>query len=191
MSRRGFTLIEMVVATFLIALLGTLLALSWKAFGIPAVQVEARARLALSANLAAASLAQDMGGSLLKREGKANRFDLSDPVQVYRVYVFDSWQPSEDQHEYPVRLRFRREDQQDTILTISYYVEHSNSTLVRVEEEFNSKTTVATHITDLRVVPFVVNMVRAPFVSYVKFTVTYGPYWQYEGEYTLIVKDPQ
>ena len=39
-SRRGFTLIEMVVATFLIALLGLLLALSWKTFGIPAVQVQ-------------------------------------------------------------------------------------------------------------------------------------------------------
>src|SRR3954468_23624981 len=92
-SRRGFTLIEMVVATFLIALLSTLVALAWKVFGVPAVKVEARARLALSANLAAASLAQDMGGYQVRLEGKTGP---GDAVLVYRLYKFDSWQNTED-----------------------------------------------------------------------------------------------
>jgi type II secretory pathway pseudopilin PulG len=176
-SRRGYLLIEMVVTTFLMSLLGMLLILAWKAFGVPAVEVEARARLALAANLAAESLSRDMGGYQAKLEGKTAP---GDPVQVYRLYKFAGWQNPDDMHAYPVRLRFQREDQasNSTKLTISYYVNPSARALVRLEEESGAMTTVATHITSLQVVPV---------VNQVSFTVSY---WRYEGTYTLSPMNP-
>ncbi len=133
----------MVVATFLIALLSTLLALSWKAFGIPAVEVEARARLALSANLAASSLAQDLGGYQVRLEAKPGPVDVSPvtskQVQIYRLYKFVGSLDRDTQHPYPLRLSFERENlptESDSVhLTISYYVDSDTNTLVRLEEE--------------------------------------------------------
>ena len=59
--RRGFTVIEMTIAGFLMVVLGLLLAQAWAAFGRPAISAIARARLAQEANLAAESLAHDVG----------------------------------------------------------------------------------------------------------------------------------
>lgn len=101
--RRGFSLTEMVTTTFLMTLLAMLLIMAWKTFGVPAVEVEARARLAVAANLAGASLAQDTGGYQVRLEGKTGP---GDSVLVHRLYKFESWQPSDDAHPYPVRLRF-------------------------------------------------------------------------------------
>jgi prepilin-type N-terminal cleavage/methylation domain-containing protein len=63
-QRDGFTLIEMAIATALTGLLGVLCLLSWKAFGVPAVDSYYRGRVAGEAIMAAASLATDLGGSL-------------------------------------------------------------------------------------------------------------------------------
>ena len=52
-NRRGYTLIELVVASFLTVQIGMVLILTWKAFGVSALQVEERARLTVNANLAA------------------------------------------------------------------------------------------------------------------------------------------
>jgi prepilin-type N-terminal cleavage/methylation domain-containing protein len=179
-SRRGFTLIEMAVATFLIALLGTLLALAWKVFGVPAVDVEARARLALSANLAAAALTQDMCGYQVRLEGKTGHGDL---VQVYRLYKFDSWQNTEDH----VCLLFKPENPASNLksIIISYYVD--SSTLVREEVDTQAvpevvlpavTTTVATHVSKL---------VVDPITNQVGITVSY---WRYEGTYNLSPINP-
>jgi prepilin-type N-terminal cleavage/methylation domain-containing protein len=62
--RQGFTLIEMAIATALTGLLGVLCLLSWKAFGVPAVDSYYRGRVAGEAIMAATSLATDLGGSL-------------------------------------------------------------------------------------------------------------------------------
>lgn len=59
--RRGFTIIEMTFAGFLMVVVGLLLAQVWTAFGRPAISALARARLAQEANLAAESLARDVG----------------------------------------------------------------------------------------------------------------------------------
>ncbi len=59
--RRGFTLVEMTVTIFLMALVGTLLGNAWLAFGRPAIAVVARCRVAQEANLAAEALAYDVG----------------------------------------------------------------------------------------------------------------------------------
>lgn len=59
--RRGFTTIEMMFAAILMGVVGMLLAQSWTAFGRPAISALARAKLAQEANLAAESLARDVG----------------------------------------------------------------------------------------------------------------------------------
>jgi prepilin-type N-terminal cleavage/methylation domain-containing protein len=59
--RRGFSLVEMTVTVFLMALVGLLLGHAWAAFGRPAIGVVARCRVAQEANLAAEALAYDVG----------------------------------------------------------------------------------------------------------------------------------
>lgn len=59
--RRGFTIVEMTLAGFLMAVVGLLLAQAWAGFGRPAISALARARLAQEANIAAESLSRDVG----------------------------------------------------------------------------------------------------------------------------------
>ncbi len=63
-ARRGFTLIEIVVASGLGALLAAVLASVWSGLGRPLVDASIRARLAQEATLAIATLAHDFSGSL-------------------------------------------------------------------------------------------------------------------------------
>jgi prepilin-type N-terminal cleavage/methylation domain-containing protein len=172
--RRGYTLIEMAVTSFLMALLSMLLILAWKAFGVPAVEVEARARVALAANLAAESLVRDLGGYQVRREGKSG---TDDEVRVYRLYRYYEKLPPDEGHPYPLRLHFKREDQEQSKLTISYFVDSSTHTLVRLEEESGASTTVATHVTDLVVTT----------AGEIDFTVSYR---RFRGTFTLNVNDP-
>ncbi|QDV39671.1 prepilin-type N-terminal cleavage/methylation domain-containing protein [Tautonia plasticadhaerens] len=75
--RGGFTLVEMACAVVLTGLLGVLLASTWAAFGVPAVESYRRGRLAREAIMAAASLRADLGGSLpvpIGRLGEAADF---------------------------------------------------------------------------------------------------------------------
>jgi prepilin-type N-terminal cleavage/methylation domain-containing protein len=175
-NRRGYTLIELVVASFLISLLSMLLILAWKTFGLPALEVETRARITIDANLAAESLARDLSGYQVKREGKSGP---ADPIQVYRLYKFESRLDPDDTHPYPLRLRFKREDQatNPTVITVSYYVNSSTSTLVRTEEESGTPITVATHVKNLEFTQS----------NQISFTVSYR---QFEGTYTLDVDYP-
>jgi prepilin-type N-terminal cleavage/methylation domain-containing protein len=59
--RRGFSLVEMTVTIFLMALVGVVLGDAWLAFGRPAITTVARCRVAQEANLAAEALAYDVG----------------------------------------------------------------------------------------------------------------------------------
>ena len=58
-NRRAYMLIELVVASFLTVQIGMVLVLTWKAFGVSALQVEERASLTVNANLAAESFTRD------------------------------------------------------------------------------------------------------------------------------------
>jgi prepilin-type N-terminal cleavage/methylation domain-containing protein len=60
-ARRGFTVIEMMLTAFLMALLAMVLGNAWAAFGRPAISSVARCRVAQEANLAAEALARDIG----------------------------------------------------------------------------------------------------------------------------------
>jgi prepilin-type N-terminal cleavage/methylation domain-containing protein len=175
-SRHGFTMIELMVASFLVSLLFLVLMMSWKTFGVPAMEVEARARLSLSANLAAESLAKDLGGYQVLLEGKSGSNDV---VQVYRLYKFDSLD-TDVNRSYPLRIRFKREDQatNPVTLTVSYYVNSETNTLVRLVEESESSTTVATHIKSLEVTAS----------NVINVTVSYK---LFEGVFSLQVSLPQ
>ena len=80
--RRGFSLTEMVVAAVLATLLMSLLAMSWVAFGRPALEVEARARIAQEGILATQSIACDLGGFLADTPGQTGTLV---PVSIRRL----------------------------------------------------------------------------------------------------------
>lgn len=68
--RRGFTVLELSVATGLLALLAILIGNVWVGFGRPAAEAARRARRATEAGLAAAALAADLGGNLADESGQ-------------------------------------------------------------------------------------------------------------------------
>jgi type II secretory pathway pseudopilin PulG len=63
-ARRAFSLVEVLVVMFLLVLLTGLIAGAWSGLGRPVADVAAQSRLSIEANLAAASFARDLGGSL-------------------------------------------------------------------------------------------------------------------------------
>jgi prepilin-type N-terminal cleavage/methylation domain-containing protein len=172
--RRGYTLIEMAVTSFLMTLLSMLLILAWKAFGVPAVEVESRARVAAAASLAAESLGRDLGGYQVRKEGKSGP---DDQVRVDRLYRYFEKLPPDGLHPYPIRLHFQREDQGAVMLTISYYVDQGTQSLVRLEEESGALTIVATHVTDLALTA----------AGVINFTVSYR---RFRGTFAMSVIDP-
>jgi hypothetical protein len=64
-------MMEMIIASMLTGMLGILLAQACMTFGRPALEVEARARIAQEAILASQSLACDLGGFLADSQGRA------------------------------------------------------------------------------------------------------------------------
>ena len=84
--RAGITMTEMVVATVLATLLMMMLATTWAAFGRPALEVEARARIEQEGILAAQSLACDFGGFLADTPGRTATVGVGsqNPYQFHR-----------------------------------------------------------------------------------------------------------
>ncbi len=85
---RGFTIMEMVVATFLAALLALLLATAAATFVRPAGEVDGRTRLALEASMAAEALARDLGGYLADNSGNPGN------LTQYQFSKTSSWIPA-------------------------------------------------------------------------------------------------
>src|SRR6516164_8231331 len=81
-ARRGFSLIETMLTSILAALLGVLLGMSCATFGRPALEVDARARIAQEGILATQSLACDLGGFLADTSGRSGSLNQ---------YVFVNW----------------------------------------------------------------------------------------------------
>ena len=84
--RRGYSLIETMVASILAAFLGILLALSCASFGRSALEVESRARITQEGILAAQSIACDFGGFLADAPGRTG---------TLTQYSFTSWDVSQ------------------------------------------------------------------------------------------------
>jgi type II secretory pathway component PulJ len=68
--RHGSTLLEVMLVSILMSLLVILVSEVWAAFGRPAADIVARCQVAQEARLAAASLADDLGGCLANGEGR-------------------------------------------------------------------------------------------------------------------------
>lgn len=180
--RTGFTLMELIVASFLISLLSMLSIMAWKTFGVPAVRVEQRTRIALSANLAAESLARDLSGCLLLKEARSE----TDLNQIERPYRFDSRLAADTDHPYPLRLHFKSGDDPPKEKTVSYWVDSSSSTgmlMRRDEQSGDPPVVVAAHVTALQVPP----ILEGETSFTIGFTVSYR---DFEGTYAMTVKNP-
>jgi hypothetical protein len=159
--RRGYIMIEMVVAALLATLLATLLGLACATFARPALEVEARARIAQEAILAAQSLACDFGGFLADPQGRTG--DLSQ-------FQFLDWDLS---HGDTLLLNFRGAGAQDVIV-VAY--ELQGDRLVRSNSATGVTTTVAGHVTGFAVAPDPNNANQAQIqvtISYRFFAVTH------------------
>jgi hypothetical protein len=66
----GFSVIEMVIVSFLTVLLSAIIGSVWNVFCFPALDVASRCQLTLEANLAAAALSRDCGGFLNTPDGR-------------------------------------------------------------------------------------------------------------------------
>ena len=67
----GFSVIEMVVVSFLMVVLSMILSAIWWAFCLPALDVAARCQTVQEANLAASALARDCGGYFSESDGSS------------------------------------------------------------------------------------------------------------------------
>ena len=151
-NRRAYVLIELVVASFLTVQMGMVLVLTWKAFGVSALQVEERARLTVNANLAAESITRDWCGYQIRSEALPSPYSST---QVDRLYKFlPPRLPSDaNHHPYPLRLVFQEVGPPSSTITISYNYDSATSRLIRYDETAGTSTTVASHVTSLEVSP--------------------------------------
>ncbi len=69
-QRSAFTLVEIMVVSFLMAFLATLLGVVWSGFGRPLTDAITRAQIAQEVHLAVAALARDFGGNLAGPDGR-------------------------------------------------------------------------------------------------------------------------
>jgi prepilin-type N-terminal cleavage/methylation domain-containing protein len=162
--RRGFTLLETMVASFLAALLGMLLALSCASFGRSAIEVESRARIAQEGALAAQSLACDFGGFLADLPGRTGTLDQ------YTLMSWDAPQPD------VLVLTFQGTSSTD-VFAVTYQL--SGQQLVRVNSSSGVTTTVAHYVTAFSVAGNPDNITQAA----IEITVTFR---YFSSTYTLI-----
>lgn len=71
--RRGFSIIEVSVTSFLLVLLSMLISSAWHSLGRPLLDTTYRCRVAQEASLAQACLARDFGGSLVDGDAKLGK----------------------------------------------------------------------------------------------------------------------
>ncbi len=181
-NRRAYVLIELVVASFLTVQMGMVLILTWKAFGVSALQVEERARLTVNANLAAESFTRDWGGYQIRSQALPAP---NSSTQVDCLYKFSSCLAPDPitNHNYPLRLQFNSVNPPSSTITISYNYDPVASTLIRYDETANTSTTVASHVTALEVTP-----TNPPPSFIISFTVSYR---DFTGTYQLNMQYPQ
>jgi hypothetical protein len=157
--RRGYIMIEMVVATLLATLLGTLLALACATFARPALEVEARARIEQEAILAAQSLACDFGGALADPPGQVGALAQSQ---------FVDWDLSQGD---VLLLNFQGDQ---GVVVVTYQL--AGDRLVRSNSASGVTTTIARHVTGFAVAPNPDDANQAMIqvtISYRFFTGTY------------------
>jgi hypothetical protein len=126
---------ELIVASALGALLMTLVATTWANIGVPALEVEARARIEQEGILAAQSLACDFGGFLADLPGRTGTIQTGAP---------SSSPPWDTSNPGVLMLNFTGPGQPPAIV-VTYQLEGSQ--LVRTNSSTGASTTVARYVT--------------------------------------------
>ncbi len=176
---RGFTIIEMVVATFLTALLAVLLAVAMATFARPAAEVDGRTKLALEASIAAESLARDLGGFLADNSGTPGTLNQ---------YQFTSWSFSTDGST----LYLNYQGASGPPLIVTYQQDPQHYQLIRNQLSTGVQNVVAQHVTSFHVAADTAN----PNNVRVQLGLTYPDpsstrlYPRFEGTYVLIGVPP-
>jgi hypothetical protein len=163
-------MIEMVVASMLATLLGVLMAVAWATFGRPALEVEARARIAQEAIMAAESLSRDLGGFVADTEGRGGTLSQ---------YRFVDWDLS---YGNPLLLNFQGTGPGDPIV-IRYEYDSQKGKLARSNSSTGVQTIIAAHVTGFSVTPDPNNANLAR----IELTITYR---RFSGTYVLIGVKP-
>jgi prepilin-type N-terminal cleavage/methylation domain-containing protein len=166
--RRGFTMMEMIIASVLTALLGMLLAGACATFGRPALEVEARARITQESIMAAQSLACDLGGFLADSPGRTGTLSQ---------YQFVDWDLSQGD---VLLLNFQGGGSGNPIV-ISYQLQGNQ--LVRSNSSTGVATTIANYVTGFTVAPVANNANQALITITIAFRY-------FTGTYTLIGVSP-
>jgi hypothetical protein len=156
------------VASFLAAMLGMLLALSCASFGRTAIQVECRARIAQEGTLAAQSLAYDFGGFLADSPGRTGTLNQ---------YSFTNWDVSAGN----VLVLYFQGTSPTDVIAITYQL--SDNQLVRTNSSSGVTTTIAKYVTSLSVQLNPENNSQV----LIQFTITYRAF---AATYTLIGSSP-
>lgn len=138
--RSGMSMTELIVASALGALLMTLVATTWANIGVPALEVEARARIEQEGILAAQSLACDFGGFLADLPGRTGAMQTG-AANTYRASGTPPWDTS---HPGVLMLNFTGPGQPPAIV-VTYQLEGSQ--LVRTNSSTGASTTVARYVT--------------------------------------------
>jgi type II secretory pathway pseudopilin PulG len=174
--RRGFSLMEMIVAFTLAAILGILLAQACATFGRTALEVEARARIAREAILTTQSLAYDLSGFLADSPGRTG---------TLTQYQFGSppWDTSQGSPPGSLLwLNFQGASSGNPIVIKYEWLAGSNQ-LVRFDSSTGVTTTTANYVTGFSVAPEPGNAANVQ----ITLTITFR---NFAATYTLIGVNP-
>jgi Tfp pilus assembly protein PilW len=174
--RAGMSMTELIVASALGALLMTLVATTWANLGVPALEVEARARIEQEGILAAQSLACDLGGFLADLPGRTGSMQTG----ASNTYQASGTPPWDTSNPGVLMLNFTGPGQ-PAVIVITYQLEGSQ--LVRTNSSTGVSTTVARYVTAFSAVPYPNN------TSYLEITLTIA-YRNFTSTFTLIGVPP-
>ncbi len=155
---RGFTITEMVLATFLTALLAVLLAAAVATFARPAAEVDGRTRVALEASVAVEVIARDLSGYLADNSGVPG---------TLMQYQFSNWTASSD----GTTLVINYQGTPPAPVSVSVTYQQQNYQLVRIMG--NVAQTVAIHLTGFNVAYCDQNGSPEPSGSNVRIEMTF------------------
>ena len=131
----GFSVVEIVIVSFLMALLSSIIGAIWMAFCLPALDVAARCQIVQEANLAASSLARDCGGYYCEPGGYPST--LSD--YRYNGCVFNT--------DGSLQIKFQSTKASGQQIGPSIIYKLSGTQLVRSSDAGQTWTTIATGLT--------------------------------------------
>jgi hypothetical protein len=184
--RRGAGLIELVVTTLLASLLGILMALACATFARPALEVEARTRIAQEATLITQSLACDLGGYWTCNFSGTDPYGNLTSNQMSPGSSRDYQWTGCDYTTDPTKLQLTYQvPSTGTPVTVTYQFDASSQTLTRADSstQVNGTTTISSYVTSFETVALSGSSTQFQ----INFTVTFR---NFSASYSLIGQNP-